>query len=371
MGELDRGQYDRDGEVDYVNGALMLIRREAMPRRRPLGSRLPRLGRGRRLVRAHEARRFPLLVRPPRAALAHGLADHRRLHRRPDLPHRPLDGDLRAQVRRTRRAGRASSSGSPWRFRPPSCASCRAATRPRSRRSSAACSPGCACRCRRRRRPESRGRSPALGPGLPGRAPGALYSPVRKDSRRTRPCPSKEPPAGSLPGPAEKAATVRCARRSSAARRRRASAGRRPAIAKPERGRPGRTTSRRSPARRCRSSSPPTRSLDRPDRRHRRAGRVPVRPRHPSDRLPRQALDDAPVRRLRLGGRHQRALQVPARRRGRPGSRSLSTCRRSTATTPTTRWRPARSASAASRSTRSPTWSRCSTASRSARSPPR
>jgi GT2 family glycosyltransferase len=30
MGELDRGQYDRDGEVDYVNGALMLIRREAM-----------------------------------------------------------------------------------------------------------------------------------------------------------------------------------------------------------------------------------------------------------------------------------------------------------------------------------------------------
>lgn len=30
MGELDHGQYDRDGEVDYVNGALMLIRREAM-----------------------------------------------------------------------------------------------------------------------------------------------------------------------------------------------------------------------------------------------------------------------------------------------------------------------------------------------------
>jgi len=30
MGELDRGQYDRDGEVDYVNGALMLIRSAAM-----------------------------------------------------------------------------------------------------------------------------------------------------------------------------------------------------------------------------------------------------------------------------------------------------------------------------------------------------
>lgn len=30
MGELDRGQYDRDTEVGYVNGALMLIRREAL-----------------------------------------------------------------------------------------------------------------------------------------------------------------------------------------------------------------------------------------------------------------------------------------------------------------------------------------------------
>ena len=30
MGELDSGQYDCDGEVDYVNGALMLIRREAL-----------------------------------------------------------------------------------------------------------------------------------------------------------------------------------------------------------------------------------------------------------------------------------------------------------------------------------------------------
>lgn len=30
MGEPDRGQFDRDGEVDYVNGALMLIRRRAL-----------------------------------------------------------------------------------------------------------------------------------------------------------------------------------------------------------------------------------------------------------------------------------------------------------------------------------------------------
>lgn len=30
MGELDRGQYDRDESTDYVNGACMLIRRQAM-----------------------------------------------------------------------------------------------------------------------------------------------------------------------------------------------------------------------------------------------------------------------------------------------------------------------------------------------------
>lgn len=29
-GEADRGQYDRDGEVDYVNGCAMLVRREAL-----------------------------------------------------------------------------------------------------------------------------------------------------------------------------------------------------------------------------------------------------------------------------------------------------------------------------------------------------
>ncbi len=30
MGQLDRGQFDREEEVDYVNGALMLIRRQAL-----------------------------------------------------------------------------------------------------------------------------------------------------------------------------------------------------------------------------------------------------------------------------------------------------------------------------------------------------
>ncbi len=30
MNEIDRGQYDRDGEVDYVNGCAMLMRRQAL-----------------------------------------------------------------------------------------------------------------------------------------------------------------------------------------------------------------------------------------------------------------------------------------------------------------------------------------------------
>jgi GT2 family glycosyltransferase len=30
MGEIDRGQYDRDGEVDYVNGCAILMRRSAL-----------------------------------------------------------------------------------------------------------------------------------------------------------------------------------------------------------------------------------------------------------------------------------------------------------------------------------------------------
>ena len=50
----------------------------------------------------------------------------------------------------------------------------------------------------------------------------------------------------------------------------------------------------------------------------------------------------------------------------RPGSRSRSTCRRSSGSTPTTRSRAARSGGPASRSTRSPTWRSCWPASRSA-----
>ena len=99
----------------------------------------------------------------------------------------------------------------------------------------------------------------------------------------------------------------------------------------------------------------------------RRAGRVSVRARHPQGHVPRAALDDAPVRRLRDRGRIERALSLPARARRRPGSRSPSICRRSSATTPTRRRRAARSARSASRSTRSPTWRRSSTASRSMR----
>ncbi len=49
---------------------------------------------------------------------------------------------------------------------------------------------------------------------------------------------------------------------------------------------------------------------------------------------------------------------------GRPGCRWRSTCPRRWATTPTTRWPPARSAKPASPSTRSTTWRPCSTASR-------
>ena len=55
----------------------------------------------------------------------------------------------------------------------------------------------------------------------------------------------------------------------------------------------------------------------------------------------------------------------------RPGCRSRSTCRRSSATTPTTRSPRARSVARASRSTRSQTWRCCSTASRSTASPRR
>ena len=79
-----------------------------------------------------------------------------------------------------------------------------------------------------------------------------------------------------------------------------------------------------------------------------------------SDDVPRAALDHADVRRLRAARGHQRALQVSCSRRGRPGSRPPSTCRRSWATTPTTRGRAARSARKACRSPRSTTSSGCS-----------
>ena len=66
-------------------------------------------------------------------------------------------------------------------------------------------------------------------------------------------------------------------------------------------------------------------------------------------------MDDAPVRRLRVGRGDQPAVPPPARRAGRRASRSRSTCRRSSGSTPTTRWRWARSGARASRSTRSTT----------------
>ena len=79
-------------------------------------------------------------------------------------------------------------------------------------------------------------------------------------------------------------------------------------------------------------------------------------------------MDDAPVRGLRDGQGVQRALQVPARaRRHRPVAWP-STCRPSSASTPTTRAASARSAAPASRSTRSTTCGPRSTASRSTRS---
>ena len=84
--------------------------------------------------------------------------------------------------------------------------------------------------------------------------------------------------------------------------------------------------------------------------------RVPVHARRPADDVPRPPLDDAPVRRLRRRRGVERALPLPARRRARPASRSRSTCRRRSATTPTTRWPRARSARSASRSPRSRTW---------------
>ena len=90
-----------------------------------------------------------------------------------------------------------------------------------------------------------------------------------------------------------------------------------------------------------------------------RAGRIRT--------CPRPAVDDAAVRRVRLRGGDERAIQALLGR-GQTGLSSRSTCRRSSATTPTTRSPSARSAAPASRSTRSRTWPACSRASRSTRS---
>ncbi len=96
-------------------------------------------------------------------------------------------------------------------------------------------------------------------------------------------------------------------------------------------------------------------------------GRAAVHPRHPPDRLPQPALDDADVRRVRCRRGHERAL--PPAPRGRPdrASRSPTTCRRCTATTPTTRRPRASSGRAASASRAWPTWRSCSTGCRSTR----
>ena len=100
-------------------------------------------------------------------------------------------------------------------------------------------------------------------------------------------------------------------------------------------------------------------------------GEYPVHARPLSDDVPRPPVDDPPVRGVRLGRGDERALPLSSSSGARPGSRSRSTCRRSSATTRTTRWPKARSVGPESRSTRSPTWSCCSTESRSPRSPPR
>ena len=97
------------------------------------------------------------------------------------------------------------------------------------------------------------------------------------------------------------------------------------------------------------------RGTDRP------AGRAAVHPRHPPDRLPHPAVDDADVRRAsgrpRTPTRGSTSCWPPAR----PACRSPTTCRRCTATTPTTPRRRASSGRAASPSAAWPTWRSCST----------
>ncbi len=80
-----------------------------------------------------------------------------------------------------------------------------------------------------------------------------------------------------------------------------------------------------------------------------------------SDDVPGSDVDDAPVRRVRFARGRERAVPFPARTGARRRSRSPSTCRRSSGTTPITRWPGRRSGGSASRSTRPTTWSSCST----------
>ncbi len=55
MGQLDRGQFERTEEVDYVNGCAMLVRREVDRGDRAFRPDVLPVGRGRRLVHADEA----------------------------------------------------------------------------------------------------------------------------------------------------------------------------------------------------------------------------------------------------------------------------------------------------------------------------
>ena len=106
-------------------------------------------------------------------------------------------------------------------------------------------------------------------------------------------------------------------------------------------------------------------------RRRRRRSSCPASSRSRAGRtrhVPRPAVDDPPVRGLRLRRGDERSASATCSSAARPGSRSPSTCRRSSATTRTIRARSARSAAPASRSTRSRTWSCSSTGSRSTRS---
>ena len=99
MRELDRGQYDRDREVPYVNGCAMLVRRRAHEET-GLWDPLYYVG----IEDADWCMRmkrqgYRRLLRPPRAALASGLAHPRRLQGGPHLPDRPRLGPVRAPLR--------------------------------------------------------------------------------------------------------------------------------------------------------------------------------------------------------------------------------------------------------------------------------